>query len=343
MNLTELKEDFYKRFNASNQFLIYSRMGMLCSLLGDIETEYCPSLSCCLSMRAQVYGRKLNGDGIRFQASANNNCIVFYPGDIVKKDYRDLFSTIEKMYNYGIRGAELFADCSVPKFFNSDMVIKAAVFDTLSRLYETAAPLDLCSQYTEPYKAIFAAQKGWAYFKGQNIPLPLTGYKIIIVQSDMRDKFPRGKYIKNGFLSLKKLYPHITSLSDVSPALLENSKNVIRDKTTLNLLRHFTDENTRIKYAAEGLKRCDIKPLIAEINLSEQSAEKLCNLEKHHVFIAHTAMKTSGVLCAKVWKNGIFLIAKDEAADYIADNIGYEFEKKEGYQPHICIADTFGD
>ncbi len=343
LNLAELKEDFYKRFSSSDQFLIYSRMGMPCSLLGDVETEYCPSLSCCLSMRAQVYGRRLNGDAIRFQSSANNDCIVFHPGDVVKKEYRDLFSTVEKMYNYGVRGADLFADCSVPKRLNPDRVIKAAVFDTLSRLYEIVLPTDLCDKNAKQYEAILSAKKGYAYFRGHNIPLPLTGYKIMIVQGDKQDKFPRARHIKNGFLSLKKLYPHINSLSDVTTELLESSKKAVHDKETLNLLRHFADENGRIKRAAAGLKKCDLEPLFIEINMSEQSQERLCQLEKQHIFIARIALDTDGVLCARVWKNGIFAIVREEKVDYVIRNINYEFEKKEGCQPHICIADTFGD
>lgn len=346
MNLTELKQDFYKRFDTSGNFLTYSRAGLLCSLLGDISIRRCPALSCSLSMRVQVYGRRLEGDVVKLQTTKSNTCIVFHYGSRIPSQYKNLFEMLDRMHSYGVRGAELIFDCSVPDFFSSDIELKTAVFHTLSKIYDIAPPIDICSSDNPaPYAAIAGAKKGYCIVMPENrsLPLPLTGYKLLTVQCAKADKTPREKYIEKGFNALKRIYPHIHSFSDISPELLEYSKNAVRDKTALNYMRHIADENERIKYAAEELKKCSLQALISQMNLSEQSMEKLWNPEKQHVFLAQKAASTHGVMCARIWKNGIIAIVNEDEIDYAADTIAYDFENIAGYKPYICIADSFGD
>lgn len=346
MDLIELKQDFYKRFNTSGNFLTYSRAGLLCSLLGDISIKRCPALTCSLSMRVQAYGRRIDGDVIKLQTTKSNTCIVFHPGGRLPSQHRDLFEMIDRMYNYGVRGAELIFDSSVPDFFSFGKELKIAVFNTLSKIYGVTPPVDICgNDNPAPYQAIAEAKKGYCISipGNRSLPLPLTGYKLMAVQCEKIDKVPRGKYIEKGFNNLKRIYPHIRSFSDISPELLEYSRKAVRDKTALNYMRHMADENERIKYAAEGLKKCDINALAVQMNLSEESMEKLWTPEKEYVFLARKALSTVGILCARIWKNGIIAIVNEDEIDYASEAIAYDFENIAGYKPYICIADSFGD
>ncbi|MGN0149398.1 MAG: hypothetical protein ACI4C7_04015 [Clostridia bacterium] len=346
MNLTELKQDFYKRYSSSDNFLSYSRAGLLCSLLGDISLRHCPSLSCSLSMHVQVYGRKINGEIIKLQTTKSNTCIVFHPGNNIPSQHRSLFEMIERLYRFGIHGAELIFDVSVPDFFNYGKELNTAIFNTLSKIYAISPPIEICSTYnTSPYYALNTLKKGYCTSTPDNrlIPLPLTGFKIAVIQDIQPNKSNREKQLEKGFNILKRIYPHIKSFADISPDQLEYSKNAIRDKTLLNYLRHIVDENERIQAAAADLKKCSIKSLVNQMNLSEQSIEKLWNPKKQHIFLAKKSLTIDGVLCARIWKNGITAIVSEDNLDYFTDVISYDFENFSGYRPHICIADTFGD
>lgn len=345
MNLVDLKEDFYKRFNASDSFLCYSRAGLLCPLLGDISIEHSPSLSCSLSMKVQVYGRRLNGEMIKLQSTKNNLCVIFRYGGRLPSQHTELFDMLEKMHGYGAGGAELFFDSSIPDFFGYERELKAAVFNIMQKIYDITVPVSVCGDYTAPYSALLGARKGYCVSEPDNnrLPLPLMGYKLLIVQTDKADKTPRAKYVDKAYERLKRIYPHISSLADITPEKLEYSRNVIRDKTALNYVRHLVDEQERIKSAAEGLEKCSTDTLAMQINQSEQSIEKLWNPEKQHVFLARRALRTDGVLCARIWKNGIIAVVRDETLDRVSDIIIHDFENAAGYKPYLCIAETFGD
>lgn len=345
MNLTDLKQDFYKRFSASDSFLSYSRMGLLCPLLGDVSIKHSPALTCSLSMKIQVYGRRLGGELIKLQSTKNNLCVIFRFGGQLPSQHTELFEMLDKMRGYGAGGAELFFDSSIPAFFGHERELKAAVFDVMSKIYDIDPPISVCGDYKPPYSALLDAQKGYCVSEpdGQRMPLPLTGYKLLIIQTQKFDKTPRAKYIEKSYERLKRIYPHIHSLADLSPDRLEYSRSAIRDKTALNYVRHLVDENERIKIASEGLNRCDIQALVNQINQSEQSMEKLWSPEKQHVFLAKMALRSESIICARIWKNGILSIASEENIDETISKLSRDFEAAAGYKPFICVADTFGD
>lgn len=345
LNLTDLKEDFYKRFSASGSFLSYSRAGLLCPLLGYEEINHCPALTCSLSMKVQVYGRRLEGEMIKLQSTKNNLCIIFRYGGRPPSQHTGLFEMLEKMHAYGTGGAELFFDCSIPDFFEYERELKAAVFSVMSKIYNLSIPVSVCGAEKQPCSALQKVSKGYCVTipDSQKLPLPLTGCKLLIIQTQKADKAPRAKYIDKAYERLKKIYPHIHSFADLSPDRLEYARNAIRDKTALNYVRHIVDENERIKTAAKGLEQCSISALAEQINLSEESAEKLWSPEKLHVFLAGKTMSAEGVMCARIWKNGIISIVSEEKLDETVSMIIRDFENIAGYRPFVCIADSFGE
>lgn len=345
MNLTDLKQDFYKRFSSSGNFLSYSRAGLLCPLLGDASIARCAALTCSLSMKVQVYGRKLESDMIKLQNTKNNVCVVFRYGSQLPSQHKRLFEMLEKLHGYGAHGAELFFDCSVPGFFEFEHELKTAVFSVMTSICKIDAPISVCGGYRPFYSAVLNARKGYCTVvpDSRELPLPMTGYKFLILQTPGKDSFPRAKYLGKAYERLKRIYPHIRSFADISPDRLEYSKNVVRDKTALNLVRHIVDENDRIKTAAAGLEKCSLSRLAEQMNLSEESIEKLWKPEKQHVILARRAAAADGVKCAKIWKNGVIAIANEEGIDDITNKIITDFERAAGFRPYVCIADSFGD
>ncbi len=344
MNLTDFKQDFYKRFRPSGDFLAYSRAGLLCPLLGVTSVKRSPSLVCSLSMKVQVYGRKLAGDMIKLQSTKNNLCVVYRYGSRLPPRHTELFEMLERLRAYGAFGAELFFDSSVPAFFDYERELKAAVFGVMTNICGLDVPVSVCGGDTPLCSALLNAKKNRCVKipDGSQLPLPLTGLKLLAVQTQTADKTPREKCIEKAYGRLKRIYPHIHSFSDITPDKLEYARNAIRDKTALNYARHIVDENGRIEAAADNSKRRGASALAEQINLSEESIEKLWNPAKEHVFLARRAAKASGALCARVWENGILAIVKEDAADDIANRLTFDFEAAVGQKPYICVADSFG-
>lgn len=345
LNLTDLKQDFYKRFSVSESFLSYSRTGLLCPLLGYDSFKRAPALTCSLSMKVQVYGRRLEGNMIKLQSTKNNLCIVFGYGGRKPSQHTELFEMLDMLHCYGAGGAELFFDSTIPSFFEYERELKAAVFRLMCNIYNLDVPVSVCGDYKPLYSALLKSRKGYCISipGGAQLPLPLTGFKILIVQTQKSDKTPRAKYIAKAYERIKRIYPHIHSFADISPDRLEYVRSAIRDKTALNYVRHIIDENGRIQSSAEGLKKCSPDALAAQMNLSEESIEKLWSPEKAYVFLARLAMSSDGVICARVWKNGIVSIVKEDGVDEAANRITRDFEIYAGEKPYICITDSFGD
>lgn len=77
MTLSELKEDFYKRYLPSSNYLHYTANGMLCPLLGYPETEDAPSVSCALSMGVRMFARALGGEVVKVQNNASDKYLIY--------------------------------------------------------------------------------------------------------------------------------------------------------------------------------------------------------------------------------------------------------------------------
>ena len=91
MNLPELKEDFYKRYSSSDNYLHFTSNGILCTLLGHCGIGNAPSLTCTLSMRVRMFARSLDGNMIKIKHAdgtetvyAHNNKNLVKKGETVK-------------------------------------------------------------------------------------------------------------------------------------------------------------------------------------------------------------------------------------------------------------------
>ncbi len=349
MNLTELKTDFYRRYSESASYLCFFRSGLLCSLLGDVDIPKSRSLNCSLSMCVQVCGRAVGGDIIKLEDSDSNNCRSHHLLSPFPAKNRTL-QAISRLAPMGISGAELLACSSIPDFFDSEREYRAAVVGAVLKINDMECENlpELCAGGENPsaYASLFANKKGWCTdtsgVTAERVPLPLTGFKLLSVQGR---KKARSRSAEAAALleSVRAVYPHITSFSEVTREQVEVLRRFIKDKVQFMRLMHIVDENDRIDAAVEGLKRYGTDALFKVINASQQSLKRLWGLNREQLFMADKIMEYTGVKCARAWKNGIIAVVEEDRADRVIRALQFDYENKMGYTPFFCIADTFGD
>ena len=115
MNLTELKKDFYKRYEESEKFMHFTSCGLLCTLLGHTDIETAPSLTCTLSMRVQMFARKLGGQQIQIESTMSDESLAYIfdtPAELFRDKDAVCIHVIKSLEKYGLKGAEILYENS---------------------------------------------------------------------------------------------------------------------------------------------------------------------------------------------------------------------------------------
>lgn len=352
MNLTELKHDFYKRFNASDNFLHFTSNGILCTLLGCTETEYTPFLGCTLSMGVKMFSRRLNGDFVSIQENTSNKCLSYIFGANTENFHgknRDCVSLLKQLEAYGLKGSQVLFEYSVPEFLPRNEVffltLTQALFKTSDIELEPLKTAAIASRNDNisNYLGVLYSKKGYCTLISsgipRNFPLPLTGFKMLSVHCTQNQR-SRAKQIHYAFEHVRRLFPHIVSISDITPEMLTMSAPHIKSRQALRYMCHLADENLRIEAAISALKRCDASELFRQMQLSQASMERYWDLEREHIFIADCCKALDGVMAVRAWENGVAAIIDENMIDYIIDIVRREFEKNIGYQPSFCVSDV---
>lgn len=351
MNLTELKQDFYKRFNASDNFLHFTSNGIFCTLLGCTETEYTPALGCTLSMGVKMFSRRLDGRLISLQENKSNKSFSYIFGSSSENlhgDGREYVSLFRRLEPLGLSGTQVLFEYSVPEFLPRREIF----FLTLVQALEKSSDIELEPLNTAAlasldgklniYLGILYSKKGYCTLVSsgtpKNFPLPLTGYKILSVHCTQRQR-TRSKQINYAFEHVRRLFPHITSIADITPEMLTMTAPNIKSRQALRYMCHLADENTRIKTAYEALKHCNSNELFRQMKLSQASMERYWDLDNEHIFLANCCKPLEGVKAVRAWENGIAVIADENMIDHIINIVRHEFENNIGYQPSFCVSD----
>lgn len=353
LKFAELKQDFYKRFRQSDNFLHFTSTGLLCTLLGHSDIKHAPSLTCSLSMRVQMFARRLGGSCIDIQDVTKSEGLSYRfgtPTDILHSTDRSSAEIIRRLEDYGISGAQILYERTVPDFLPCEEEFAVCLVRSLLKIADKEADtlkiVSLASGNvkSDNFIAVASAKKGYCTHisKGdaKMLPLPLSGYKIISVHCKGKPK-DRNTAVKYAFNSISRLYPHISSVADITPETLIASKSVIKDKTALRYMYHLTNENARLVTVSRALKRCDIKTLFNEMNMSQKSLERFWNLSEEEIYLAHSAKNVDGIRAVRSWKNGIIAIAENEYVDHAIEMIKNNFESNIGYSPYFCVSDAF--
>lgn len=353
MNLPELKKDFYKRLGPSDRFLYFTSNGLLCTLLGHSEIDGTPFISCSLSMGIKMLARRLGGNMVNIQNISNNQAIAYNYGENAIQYTgvsKNIIELIKRLEEKKINGAEILFECSIPEFLPSTEALFMTLTQSILKISDIeASPLEAASlaaggENITPYLGIAYSRKGYCTLLSsgapRNLPLPLSGYKVLTAHCTEKDH-SRSKEINYAFEHISRLYPHIGTIADITPEMIQSAVSNIKSKTAAGYIYHLANENERILSAAKALKQCNIRALFTQMNLSQQSMERFWDLGNEHIFLARCCKGIDGVEAARCWKNGIVVIARDEKIDYAINMIKSEFENRIGYQPTFCVSEVF--
>lgn len=348
MNRTELQNDFYKRFSVSTHNLIFSKSGLLCTLLGHSEIKNSRFISCTLSMCIQIAGRRLDSNTVKLENTQSGVCTVFRLNDLlsVKKTLYDIISEFNNIHPFG---AELLYNSTIPQCFAQYAPLRITVLNTLLKLAEIessdAKKALICAGDSNPapYAAMLSSKKGWCTLtqgtESKNLPLPLTGYRLLSVQTNAKHSGRRTSAVEKTFDILRRIYPHVTAMDDLSFDMLDYAKSHLKH-TEMNYMRHIISENERINATEACLKACRIREFADIINSSQRSIERLWGCCDEHSFLIDTILEANSCLCARQWKNGIIAIVSEESLDNTINILRRSFNAAYGYNPIFCIADT---
>ena len=144
LTLSELKEDFYKRYLPSSNYLHYTENGILCPLLGHPKLDDAPSVSCALSMGVRMFARALGGEVIKVQNHASDKYLTYNFSDKLAPRRGIDAETIRLIRALGtenLKGAEILYECSVPEFLPRREVFSLALVRSLMKVSNIEADI----------------------------------------------------------------------------------------------------------------------------------------------------------------------------------------------------------
>lgn len=351
MNTTELKTDFYKRFNESASRLIFTHTSLPCCLLGDLNIKTMPSVACGLSMGVNVMARHISSGMIKLENTASNICSITYMEDLLKHKSRKVIREFTNQFRDSkIYGAEILYDTSIPHTVNAHIPLRAAIISTIARLNISDSPdiryiAQICAneENYNSFIASLASKHGWCtYIHNKDydfLPLPLTGYKIIFLNLPGASRKKYNKLMHRSYSYIKKLFPHITSFDDISHEMLIDLKLHVNNRDIFRYSSFAIEECERIRKACAALKACRLKDFADIVNSSQQSAVQLVDIDKQTLFLTQTAMN-NGCLCSRFSSDGAVAIVSDDNTDYALKNIVSAFENNFDAPPVVCVSNA---
>lgn len=348
MNGAELQNNFYKRMGVSKNSLVFSKTGLLCTLLGHSEIHGGEFLSCTLSMGVRTAGRMLNCNAISLESTQTAIRNVIRINDLASQN-KQLYDIVNKVSRIRPFGAELLYDCDIPDFFSNTAPLRISVLNCLLKIADCELDIthkaQICAdgKNAAPYIAALNSRRDWCCCVRENkceqFPLPLTGYRFLIVQTDRKKAHRRDNAVQNAYKKLRRIYPHILSIYDISYDMLTFARTRI-GRAEYDCILHLLTEHERMIIAKAALTACRIKDFAKLVNESQKSIEKLWNNEYEHIFLANSLTEHPLCLCARDFAKGVYAIVESGSEDEIINVIRHDFNTRFGYFPHFCIADT---
>ena len=182
------------------------------------------------------------------------------------------------------------------------------------------------------------------------VPLTMEGYKLIISNTNKQRGLENSKYnerraeCEQALASLRTKLP-IEALCDITPALFEEHKHVIKDEVILKRATHIIYENARVLAAVDTLSKNDLFAFGALMNESHISLRDLYEVTGTELdTLAEAAWETDGVLGSRMTGAGfggctVSLVAESETTSFIK-KVGEIYKQKTGLNADFYIAET---
>ncbi|RHW42687.1 galactokinase [Neobacillus notoginsengisoli] len=185
------------------------------------------------------------------------------------------------------------------------------------------------------------------------IPVDITGYKLIITNTNKRRGLADSKYnerrseCEQGLAILQNYIPNADSLGDISHEQWQTIKQHIEDETIRRRVEHVISENERVLKAMDSLQGDDLLAFGKRMKESHESLRddyEVTGPELDALF--EEASKQEGCIGTRMTGAGFggcsISLVKEEAVDVFIKEVGEKYEKRIGLKPSFYIAEIGG-
>lgn len=349
MNDTQLQQDFYKRYGISKNRVSFSKTGLLCNLIGDSQIKDFPFISCTLSMCIRTMGRRLDNKLVRLENTQTGTYDIYRLDELPNKG-NEINKILKKFTSYTTFGAEILYDSTIPESFNNETAFNITLVNSLMKTIPKELNIRqkasfFGSEYFSEYVALLNSKKGWCTLvqgsRCEQLPFPLTGYKILMIRTRLKNSPQKSIDIKKETDAIKRIYPHVVSVNDITEEMLSNPALKLNN-SELNRIRFLVLEREFVSIAKACLKACNTEKFADIMNRSEDCFRQLCANDEKARFTVDVLRDVGECICAKQQRDAVIAIVKEKSADNTVNLLRYSFSAAFGYEPSVCICDTCG-
>jgi galactokinase len=196
--------------------------------------------------------------------------------------------------------------------------------------------------------AVFLDCKDLSY---ELVPLDLAGYKLIISNTNKKRSLADSKYNERrkeceaGLNELKKVFPDICFLGEVSYEDFIANKDVIEEKVVRKRVEHVISENNRVLKSVEALKNKDMNAFGEYLVASHNSLKNLYEVTGMELdTLVGEALKIEGVVGSRMTGAGFggctVSIAREESVEGFVEHVGRSYFRKTGLKAEFYVSEV---
>lgn len=182
------------------------------------------------------------------------------------------------------------------------------------------------------------------------VPLKLEGYKLVLFNTNVKHSLSSTEYnvrrsqCGEGVALVKKKYPQVESLRDVTMKMLEELV-MPEDDLIYKRCKYVVEENIRLLQGCEDLKNGDLKALGKKMYETHDGLSKEYEVScKELDFLVDAVRKNPNVLGARMMGGGFggctINIVKEDAIESLAGDLKKSYEEKMNLPLTVYIAQT---
>ncbi len=182
------------------------------------------------------------------------------------------------------------------------------------------------------------------------LPLDITGYKIVIANTNKKRSLADSKYnerrseCEKALELLNTVLPGHKYLGAITPEEFEVNKNVISDEIILKRATHVIYECDRVLRSIKALEDKNVLEFASLINQSGDSLKDLYEVTgKELDSLVSNARKVEGCIASRMTGAGFggctVNIVKEEKVEEFIKFVGENYEKEIGYAPSFYVSD----
>jgi galactokinase len=376
MDLTKFTDSFFEKYgNRADKPVLFFSPGRV-NLIGE-HTDYNGGFvfPCALNYGTYLAVRKNSGKTMRFSTlNFSSDDSAEYTGEFKNTAKRWINYPLGVMNEFTARGKELsgldllyYGDVPNGAGLSSSASIEMVTAVALNELYEGGfSILDLVkmSQSAEnrfvgmncgimDQFAVGFGKKDHAIFLNcdsldfENVPLVLSGYALIITNTNKRRGLTDSKYNErrsecDKAVEYLQSYRKIRNLSELRTDELEALDNYIPDPVVRKRAKHVISENGRVLEAVKVLKSNNIDRFGELMNLSHDSLMSDYEVTGAELdALVYEARKLPGVIGSRMTGAGFggctVSIVKKEAADSFVSSLSTAYTKITGLIPDFYL------